>query len=69
MKNHDELRRNIFNLRSIRSGFAMRIMCGAGAVKMGTLSLFRGGIPSASPVLNVPFRKDLIAFTHASLVL
>ncbi len=47
----------------------MRMMCGAGAVKMGTRSWFRGGIPSESPDLNVPFLNDLMALTQASLVL
>jgi hypothetical protein len=45
------------------------MMCGAGAVKIGTRSLFRGGIPSKSPDLKVPFVNDRMAFTQASLVL
>ena len=42
--------------------------CGLGLFMMGTLSLFLGGMPFSS-VLKVPFSKDLIVFSQASLVL
>ena len=47
----------------------MRMTCGAGAVKSGTRSLLRGGMPSDSPVLNVPFSNERMALTQASLML
>ena len=52
----------------MRSGESVLKRCGLGLFMIGTRSRFLGGIPSSS-VLKVPFSKERIVFSHASLVL
>jgi len=44
-------------------------MFGTGLLNNGTRIVFRTGNPVPGSLSSVPFLKDRIAFTHASLVL